>query len=237
MRTYICTAVTLDTVLRFPYRDIHCDTTFLVCRRSGRCRAVYIVVKCRYRKSISFLSIYLSLDILNEIDNVFSSVLVYLRSRKSFVSSVLPALRNSYFYDLLSACIDRVIVHLNDLVALSSVSSLSSSLHQVDCFLLRNDSGKFEECRLKDSIDTSAKSDLLTDLDTIDRVELDVVVCNICFNLSRQMHLKSFHIPRTVQKECTAVNKFLNHVVLVHIGRVVACHKVRLMDQVCRFDR
>ena len=237
MRTYICTAVTLDTVLRFPYRDIHRDTAFLVCRRSGRCRAVYIVVKCRYRKSISFLSIYLSLDILNKIDNVFSSVLVYLRSRKSLVSSVLPALRNCHFYNLLSACVDRVIVHLNDLVALSSVSSLGSSLHQVDRLFLRNDSGKLEECRLKDSIDTSAKSDLFTDLDTVDGVEFDVVVCNVCFYLSRQMFLKSFHIPRTVQKECTAVNKFLNHVVLVHIRRIVACHKVCLMDQVCGFDR
>src|SRR5699024_7147536 len=42
---------------------------------------------------------------------------------------------------------------------------------------------------------------------------------------------------RTVQKECTAVNKLLHHVVLVNIGRIVACHKVCLMDQVCRFDR
>ena len=91
VRTYICTAVTLDTVLRLPYRDIHCDTTFLVCRRSGRCRTIYVIVECRYRKSISFLSIYLSLDILNEIDNVFSAVLVYLRCSKAFVSSVLPA--------------------------------------------------------------------------------------------------------------------------------------------------
>ena len=51
------------------------------------------------------------------------------------------------------------------------------------------------------------------------------------------MFLKAFHIPRTVQKECTAVYKLLYHVVLVHIRRVVACHKVCLVDQICRFDR
>src|SRR5699024_1592966 len=150
---------------------------------------------------------------------------------------VFPALRNCYFNNLFCTCIDGVIVHLNDLVALSSVCSLCSSLHQVDRLCLRNDGSQFEECRLKDCIDTSAKSDLFTYLDTVDGIELDVVVCDISFYLSRQMFLKSFHIPRTVEKECTAVNKLLNHVVFVYIGRIVACHKVRLVDQVCRLDR
>ena len=49
--------------------------------------------------------------------------------------------------------------------------------------------------------------------------------------------IKTFHIPRTVQKECSAVNKLLYHVILVHIRRVMTCYKVCLMDQVCRFDR
>ena len=34
MRTYICTAVTLDTVVRLPDRNVYRDTTFLVCGRS-----------------------------------------------------------------------------------------------------------------------------------------------------------------------------------------------------------
>ena len=51
------------------------------------------------------------------------------------------------------------------------------------------------------------------------------------------MILKSFHIPRAVQKECTAVNQLLYHVVLTYIGRIVACYEVCLVDQVCRFDR
>ena len=36
MRTYICTAVTLDTVVRLPDRNVYRDTTFLVCGRSWR---------------------------------------------------------------------------------------------------------------------------------------------------------------------------------------------------------
>ena len=33
------------------------------------------------------------------------------------------------------------------------------------------------------------------------------------------------------------VHKFLYHVVFVNVGRIVACHEIRLMDQVCGFDR
>ena len=51
------------------------------------------------------------------------------------------------------------------------------------------------------------------------------------------MLLKSFHIPRTVQQEGTAVYQLLNHVVFVHIGRIVTCYEVCLLDQIGGFDR
>ena len=153
------------------------------------------------------------------------------------ILSVLPALRNGDLYYLLSTCVDCIVVHLNDRITLTSVSSLCSSLHQLDCLLLRNDVCQFEECRLKYGVDTSAKSDLFTDLDTVDHIELDVVVSDEFLNLSRKMLLKAFHIPRAVQKECTAVYQLLYHVVLAYIGRVVACNEVCLVDQVGRLDR
>ena len=103
--------------------------------------------------------------------------------------------------------------------------------------LFRNDVSQFKESRLKNCIDTSAKSDLFTDLDTVDHIEFDVMVGDEGFHLSWQMFLKAFHIPWAVQQECTAVNQFLYHVVFVDIGRIVACYKVCLFDQVCGFDR
>ena len=156
---------------------------------------------------------------------------------QSFVSSVFPAFRNLYLNDLFCSCIDSIVVHLYDGITFSSVCSLCSGLHQLDGLLLRNDVCQLEECRLKNGIDTSAKSDLLTDLDTIDHIELDVVVRDKALYLSRKMFLKTFHIPRTVQQEGTAVNQLLNHVVFVYIGRIVACHEVCLLDQVGGFDR
>ena len=56
--------------------------------------------------------------------------------------------------------------------------------------IFRNDVSQFEECRLKNCIDTSAKSDFFTDLDTIDCIEFDVMVGDECFNLSRKMFVK-----------------------------------------------
>src|SRR5699024_1802285 len=139
---------------------------------------------------------------------------------QSFVCAVFPAFGNLNLNHLFCTGVDSVIVHLNDGVTLSSVGSLCGSLHQLDGMLLGNDVGQLEECRLQNGVDTSAQSDLLTDLDTVDHIELDVVVGNECFHLSRQMFLQSFHIPRAVQKEGTSVYQLLYHVVLVHIGGI-----------------
>ena len=76
-----------------------------------------------------------------------------------------------------------------------------------------------------------------TDLNTINDVEFDVVVSDKCFYLSRQMFFQAFHIPWTVQQECTTVYQFLYHVVFSYIGRVVTGNEVCFMDQVCRLDR
>ncbi len=51
------------------------------------------------------------------------------------------------------------------------------------------------------------------------------------------MLLKTFHIPSTVQKECTTVNQFLYHVIFSYIGWIVTCYEVCFVDQVCGFDR
>ena len=236
MRAYIRTAVTLDTVFFFPYRNINCDATLLICGRAWWSRSIYIILECWYWKRISFLSINLSLDILNEINNIFSSTLNFWWEQ-SFVFAWFPRIWNLNFNNLLSACVDSVIVHLYDLISLSSVSSLSCFLHKVDCFFFRNDGRQFEECWLKYRIDTSAKSDLFTDLDTIDRIELDVVIRDKCLYLSWQMLIKTFHIPWAVQKECSSVYQFLYHIVLVYIRRIMACNKVCFMDQICWFDR
>ena len=149
-------------------------------------------VKCRYRERITHLGIDLLLDIVYEINCILTCSDSF-RPGDVLVGSVLPALRNLYLYKSCGAGIDGVIVHLNDFITLSAVSSLCSLFHQTDSILLRNYLGQREECRLKNRIDPSAQSDLLTDLDTVDGIELDIVLCNVAFYLSGQMLLQLLH--------------------------------------------
>ena len=233
----ICTTVTLDTVFWLPYRYVYSDTTFFVCCCSGRCSTINIFCECRYREGVTFLSIDLALDVVYEVLSILSTV-VSVSHEETFISCIFPALRNFNFYNLFCTSIDSCPVLLNNVITLTSVSSFCCCFHQFDRLLFRNDSCKFEECRLKDCVDTCwSHASLNTDLNTIDGVEFDIVVSDECFNLSREMFLKTFHIPCTVKKECTAINKFLNHVVFVYIGRIVTCNKVCFVDQVCGFDR
>ena len=236
MRTYIGTEVTLDTVVRIPNRNVNSDTTFLVCGRSGRGGTIYIINKCRYRQSVAFLSADLGLNVVNEINNVFSSLGNYLVI-KAFVFAVLPALRNLYFNYTLSTSIDCCPVLHNNIFTLTAICLLSSSLHQVDCLFLRNDTGQFEECRLQNGIDTGrTHAGLDTDLNTVDGVEVDVVISDEFLHLAWQMLLQFLCVPRAVQQESTAVNQLLNHVVLTNICRVVASYEVCFVDQVGGFN-
>ncbi len=137
----------------------------------------------RYRNLITFLCVNRNLDIINEIYNVFA--VAGCNFRKALILGIFPACRNVNLDNAFRACVDCIIVHLYNLVAFLAVSCLCSSLHQLDCPFLRNDFSKFEECGLQNRVDTSAKSDFLTNLDTIDGIELDIILCNISLDLSR----------------------------------------------------
>ena len=120
VRADIRTSVTLDTVFSIPYRDINCNTTFLVCRSSGRSSSIYIILECRYRQGVTFLSRYFSLDVVNKVNSSLSSALC-MSSYKSFISCILPAFRNFDLYNLFCSLINSSPVLSNDIITLTSV--------------------------------------------------------------------------------------------------------------------
>ena len=185
MRAHIRTEVTLDTVVRIPNRYVYCDTTFLVCSRTGRSCTVNVILECGYREVVTFLSVYSSLNVVNEVDNILAA-LCSVNHVKAFVFTVLPALRNFHFYKSLSACIDRCPVLHNNIFTLTAVSSLCSCFHKLVCLVSRDDLCQLEECGLKDRVDTGrAHACLDTKFNTVDGVEFDVVVSDKLLNLSR----------------------------------------------------
>ncbi|MBP0981692.1 MAG: 4Fe-4S dicluster domain-containing protein, partial [Oscillospiraceae bacterium] len=71
-----------------------------------------------------------------------------------------------------NACIDSVVVHLNNVVALLAVGLGSSVLHVLDSFIGGDDVSELEECRLEDGVQAVAETDLLSKLNSVDGVEL-----------------------------------------------------------------
>ena len=187
MGTYIGADVTLNTIFWIPYWNVNCDTALLKCSRTRRSLSIFIFLNDRYRDLVAFLSVYRYLNIVYEINNILPVSGCNLC--KALILSVFPACR--HFNLNYSGCsgVNSVIVHLYDLIALLAVSCLCSSFHQLDRTLFWNDSSQFEECRLKHRIDTSSESDFFTNLDTVDGVELNVVLCDISLHLSWQMIL------------------------------------------------
>ena len=236
MRTNVGTEVTLDTVVRIPYGNIHSDAALLVCGGTGRCGTVYVILESRYRQSISFLSAYLGLDVVYKVYNVLSS-LGYNCVIQALVLAVLPGLRNLNLVSAGSTCIDSSPVLLNNILTLAAVGSLCGSLHQLDRLILGDNTGQGKECGLQDGVDPGGShASLNTNLHAVDHVEVDVVVSNELLNLSGKVLLDALHIPRTVQKEGSSVNQLLNHVVLTDVSRIVAGNKICLVNQVGGLD-
>ena len=198
MRTYIGTEITLDTVVRIPNRHIYCNTALLVSSRTRRCGTIHILGKCRYRKGIALLSADLGLYVVDKVHNIFSSLSHYLVIQ-TLVGAALPALRNLYLHNALSTCINSSPVLLNYILTLTAISLLSSVLHQLNRFLLRDNAGQLEECRLKNGVNTSGShAGLNTNLHTINGIEVDVVVSDEFLHLSWQVLVQLFCIPRAV---------------------------------------
>ena len=157
---------------------------------------------------------------------------------QAFILAAAPALRNRNLDNVSCAGINGCAVLVDDILALAAIGLGCSLLHQIDRSLGRNDLRELEECGLQDGVDTGrAHAGLDAELDTIDDVELDLVIVDILLDLSRKLGIKLLHCPRAVQQEGAAVNQLLYHVEGTNVGCLVAGYKVRLMDEVGGLDR
>ena len=237
MRADIGTLCALDAGVRIPDRNINRDTTLLVSSRAVRRGAVHVIHECGNRKVVALLRIDRRLNRVDELLDCLRTVRC-VREVETLVLRILPALRNLNLVSARSAGIDCVPVLLDDILTLAAVGLLRSILHEGNCLLLRDDAGQLEECGLKNRVDTGrAHAGLDTDLHTVNRVEVNLVVVDVLLDLARQMLLKLCIAPSAVQQEGTAVHKFLNHVVLADVSRVVASHEVCLVNQVGGLNR
>ena len=188
---------------------------------------INVLLSNGYRNGVTLLSVNLLLDVANEL---CCCAFALNFCGEVIILAVLPGLRNVNLNVCSSTCINSVMVHLNDVVTLLRIRLGSCVLHELDNLLFRNQLGQREECRLKNGIDTVTKTDFLTNLNTIDDVELNVVLSDVSLNLSRKLLIQLILSPLSIEEECSARNKILNHVVLVDVCSTVASYEVCLAD-------
>ena len=128
-------------------------------------------------------------------------------------------------------------VHVNDFLTLLEVRLCSSVLHMLYSLFDRHYLCKSEECSLEDSICTLAHADLLSKVDSVYCIELDIVLSDILLCFSIEVSIQLICAPLAVDEEYAARLNVLNHLIaLEDIGRVMTCNKVSLIDIVRALD-
>ena len=235
MGTYIRAEVALNTVLRIPLRNVYRDTALFKGGRALRSGAVHMRHKGGNRQLVALIGVdrvQHVVDILLQILSVGGNQLLLVAG-----AGVLPGGGNLYLMNVADASFDGGVVHGDDLLALLGIGLGGGVLHILNGVSLGNDVGDFKERGLENGIDAASQTDFLTDLDTVDGIQVNIVVGDELLHLAGQPLIQLLHIPGTVQKEVSALLQILNNVILVYIRGVVAGYEVSLADIIGGFDR
>ena len=100
--------------------------------------------------------------------------------------------------------INSAIVHIYDILALLAVRSYNSILQIANSLLKWNNISQLEECRLHYHIETSAKAQILSDLNSVYSVEFNIVLGNVALHGSRQLLRQLIVRPKCIKQEGTA---------------------------------
>ena len=141
VRTYICTLVTLDTVLNLPLGNACSDATLLVCSGAVIPSTILAAVECRYGEHITLERVdrltYLAYECGDSLVNYSLSLLAL---------DVCPLCGNLNLNYSLATCVNSGVVHIHDILTLLAVRLVNRLLHLLDSLLDRNDVGNLEEC-------------------------------------------------------------------------------------------
>ena len=173
MRTYEGALVTADTFFSIPARYEHGNATFFFCTRTGRPTAIFKSIVCTNRQVIAFQGI--------DRNSKISKELRMVRKINRFILCICPGSGNVDFNDSFEALIDGSIVHVDDLLAFLAIGMYDRFFQFINSQIKRNNFGQFEEGRLHDHIDTAAETQILCNADSVDNIEIYVVLGNRAF--------------------------------------------------------
>ena len=98
-----------------------------------------------------------------------------------FIDSISPGGRYIDFDDSRQALINGFIVHVDDVLAFFAIRGDDGFFQFRNSQVQGDDICQFEEGRLHDHVDAAAETDFLSNADSVDDVEFDVVAGNSAF--------------------------------------------------------
>ena len=226
MRADIRALVTLSTSRTVPLGNHNGNAAFFVSRSALLEGAVNVLGECGYGETVAVHIAYGLHDAVNHLDELRRTVLC-----NSFggILCVSPRSRNINLNVSGSTCVDSRLVHLNYLNALLH-KLLSFFFHVADCFLSGKNLSKREECRLQNGVGTLTETYFSGYVDSVNGVELNVVLCDVSLSLCIELFRKLLFIPLAVDEEYAARLYVLYHSeALLYVRGVMAGNEVGLV--------
>ena len=148
-------------------------------------------------------------DLVNHLDKLLCALALCFAY---IVLSVCPVSRNVNLDISGCAGVDCLFVHFNDFFTLLH-ELLGFFLHIADCLLFRKNLGEGEESGLKNGVCALAETDLCGNINSVNGIELNVVLCNISLCFSIELFGKLLFVPLAVDEENTAGLNVVDHFV------------------------
>ena len=182
--------VTLDTSINLPFGNVDCDTAFFISAGATGESTVGIFIECAYGQFVAFQTVHGNEKFIYKFVTGFSS--------KFAIFCISPSSRNFYSNDSVNALVDGSVVHINNVLTFFAVGMFNSFFQMLNRGFQRNNISQFEERRLHNHIDTTAKTDFLSNLNSINDVEFNIVFCDVTFQLTREVSIQFFCSPGAV---------------------------------------
>ena len=217
--------VALDAVFWNPFWNEECSHTFFVLGGTGWECTIFKTCECADRKLVALHSSHWTQNLLNEF--WFASAAFF---GGFSILSVSPSSWNLYFMQNFDGFVYSIPVHLNDSVTLAAIGLLDGILEELNGFFKWQYASELEECSLGNHVGTVAETNFLSNLGSVDGVELDVVLSDVALHACWQVFFEFFWAPGAVQKEGTIWLETFEHVIKFYIAGLVASNIVSLVN-------
>lgn len=137
------TAITLNTVFRFPDGNLRGNIAPFMRRRTGRNGTVGNIHKSRYRQPVPFLYNHRLLYPADKPFHFFPVRKQILIQR--FVLCRFPAFLYFHLFYFFHSPVNRRIVHIDNFITLTLIGQFCGIFHQFQRFVRRNNAGQLEK--------------------------------------------------------------------------------------------